>query len=147
MATNHRPLPTRIFIDTSVLFAASHSLSGSARDLLVAGILGQVTLVLSRYVVDETRRNLSRKSSQAVPYFEAFLTRGVVEFVEPPPELVHQAATVVVPKDAEILAGAAHGEATFVATYDRKDLLSKRDEIFEAFGVTVATPSEILASL
>jgi hypothetical protein len=31
--------------------------------------------------------------------------------------------------------------------YDRKDLLSKRQEILTAFGVTVATPEEILASL
>jgi predicted nucleic acid-binding protein len=115
--------------------------------LLIAGVLEQVTLVISRYVVDETRRNISRKSSQALPFFEAFLTRGLVEFAEPPAALVRQTATVVVAKDAEIVAGAVHARATFVATYDQKDLLSKREEIFAAFGVTVATPREILDGL
>ena len=38
-------------------------------------------------------------------------------------------------------------QTTLVATYDRKDLLSKRQEILAAFGVTVATPEEILANL
>jgi hypothetical protein len=36
---------------------------------------------------------------------------------------------------------------TFLATYDRKDLLSRRQEILEVFGVSVATPGEILAGL
>jgi predicted nucleic acid-binding protein len=147
MATNHRPTPIRLFIDTSVLFAASHSQTGSARDLLVAGILEQVALVLSPFVVDETRRNLSRKSPHALPFFEAFLNRGLVWTVEPPAALVHQVAAVIAPKDAEIVAGAVHAGVRFLATYDRKDLLSKRQEIFAAFGVTVATPEEILATL
>jgi predicted nucleic acid-binding protein len=52
-----------------------------------------------------------------------------------------------VAKDAPIIAAARFAEATLVATYDRKDLLSKRKEIQAAFGVTVATPDEILAGL
>ncbi len=34
-----------------------------------------------------------------------------------------------------------------VATYDRKDLLSKRQEILDAFGISVAPPDEILTIL
>jgi hypothetical protein len=34
-----------------------------------------------------------------------------------------------------------------VATYDRKDLLSRREAILAAFGIVVATPGEILTSL
>ncbi|MFN8592291.1 MAG: hypothetical protein U0031_12600 [Thermomicrobiales bacterium] len=40
-----------------------------------------------------------------------------------------------------------HAHATFVATYDRKDLLSKREAVLAAFAVTIATPDEILAGL
>lgn len=61
--------------------------------------------------------------------------------------LVRQAAAIIAPKDAEIVAGAVHAGAMLLATYDRKDLLSKREEIFAAFAVTVATPEEILAGL
>jgi predicted nucleic acid-binding protein len=52
-----------------------------------------------------------------------------------------------VDKDAPIIAAARAAQASFVATYDRKDLLSSRQEILAAFGVTVATPDEILAGL
>jgi len=54
---------------------------------------------------------------------------------------------VVVAKDAPIIAAARAAKAPFVATYDRKDLLSKRREIPDAFGITVAKPDEILANL
>lgn len=146
MVTSTTRVP-KVFLDSSVLFAASRSPMGSARDLLVAGILGRATLVISLFVVDETRRNLTRKSPHALPVYEAFLSRGLVQIVEPPEALVQRAAEFIVQKDAEIVAGAGHAGVTFLATYDRKDLISKREEIFAAFGVTVATPGEILASL
>ena len=54
---------------------------------------------------------------------------------------------VIVAKDAPIIAAARTAGVELVATYDRKDLLSKRQEIFDAFGVVVATPDEILTKL
>ena len=45
------------------------------------------------------------------------------------------------------MAGAIAAGAALVATFDRKHLLSRRQEILAAFGVTVATPGEILANL
>jgi hypothetical protein len=67
--------------------------------------------------------------------------------VELPATLVQQAAAFIAHKDAEMVAGAVHSGVTFLATYDRKDLLSTRQEILAAFGITVATPEEILANL
>jgi predicted nucleic acid-binding protein len=49
----------RLFIDSSVLFAAAYSNRGHAHDLVQMGIRGQVTLVMSRLVLEETRRNLA----------------------------------------------------------------------------------------
>ena len=57
--------------------------------------------------------------------------------VEPPAALVWQVAAVIAPKDAAIVAGAVCAEAMFLATYDYRDLLSKRREILDALGVTV----------
>jgi predicted nucleic acid-binding protein len=137
----------RVFVDASVLFAASRSPSGFARDLIVAGMRGQITLALSPFVIEETRRNLSQKAPGALPLFEAFLAPGVMDIVEPSAALVEQVATVIALKDAPIVAGAIEARAALVATYDRKDLVSKRQEILAAFGVTMATPKEILADL
>lgn len=147
MGTSPRLSPPSVFVDTSVLFAASRSRTGSARDLIVAAVLGRVTLVISPFVVDETRRNLERKSPSALPFFEAFLSRGWVHLLEPPPALAEQVAIIIDAKDAEIVAGAIHADVAFLATYDRRHLLAKREEIRDAFGITVATPDEILANL
>jgi predicted nucleic acid-binding protein len=145
MASSRHPKSTSCFIDASVLFAASHSHRGSARDLIVAGLRGQVTLVLSPFVIDEARHNLVRKAPGTLRMFEAFL--DPILTVAPSVALVEEVATVIALKDAPVVAGAIHAGAMFLATYDRKHLLSRREEIFAAFGVTVATPSEILASL
>jgi predicted nucleic acid-binding protein len=145
MASSRRTNPIRCFIDASVLFAASQSATGWARDLILAGARGQVALIVSPFVIDETRRNLSRKSSRSLPLFEAFVAQ--FNTVSPPAALVRQVAATIALKDAPVVAGAIHADAPFLVTYDRKHLLSKRQEIFVAFGITVATPNEFLASL
>lgn len=137
----------RVFVDASVLFAASHSKRGFARDLIKLGLRGQFTLVLSPFVIQETRRNLLSKAPEALSLFEAFIAPGLVHVVQPPPALVEQVASVIILKDAPVVAGAIYAGAILVATYDRKHLLSKREGILAAFGVTVATPGEILAGL
>ena len=53
-------------------------------------------------------------------------------------------ARIIVAKDAPIIAAARAAGSTLVATYDRRDLLSKSDLIATAFGITVATPDDIL---
>lgn len=58
-----------------------------------------------------------------------------------------ETAEVVVAKDAPIVAGARAAGVDFVATYDRKDLLSKQAEILAAFGLVVVTPDIVLRSL
>ena len=147
MASIPRIDANRVFVDTSVLFTASRSPRGFARDLIEAGIRGQVTLVLSPFVIQETRRNLSNKVPDALPLFEVFLATGLMRVVQPSSVLVEQVAAVIVLKDAPIVAGAIAAGAALVATFDRKHLLSRRQEILAAFGVTVATPGEILANL
>jgi predicted nucleic acid-binding protein len=137
----------RVFLDASVLFAASRSPRGSAHDLIVAGALGRVDLILSAYVIAETRRNLSRKSPSALPVFEAFLDGDFMISSQPPAALAHLVAGHIASKDAPVVAGAFHAGAQFLATYDRKDLLSRDREILAVYGVTVATPDEVLASL
>jgi predicted nucleic acid-binding protein len=146
MATSTRIVP-RVFLDSSVFFAADYSATGSAHDLLLAAIRGQLILVLSEYVLTETERNILKRAPQAHP---AFLTlRAAVPFQlsQPAEPLIVDTARVIVAKDAPIIAAAQTAQAAIVATYDRKDLLSKRQEILAAFGVTVATPEEILAPL
>lgn len=60
----------RVFIDSSVLFAAALSEHGPARQLLVKGLQGSFRLFLSDLVIEETKRNLLRKAPRALPFFD-----------------------------------------------------------------------------
>ena len=127
------------------MFAAAYSVTGSAHDLVQAAIHGRVALVLSDYVLEETERNLLESAPRAHPAFLRLRASLPYRLSNPPKRLVVETARVVVPKDAPIIAAARAAGVDLVATYDRKDLLAKRSEILAAFGVTVATPEEILA--
>lgn len=139
--------PPSVFIDSSVYFAASYSASGSARDLFHAAALEQIQIVLSPKVLIETERNILESAAHAHQAFLGFRDMLPHRLVTPSDELVREAGLIVVAKDAPIVAAAYSAGADFLATYDRRDLLSKRHEIRTAFGLVVATPQEILAAL
>jgi predicted nucleic acid-binding protein len=145
MASNPLPNPTRIFIDASVLFAAALSDTGFARDLILAGSRGELSLVLSAFVIEETRRNLGAKAPRALPFLETFLALDLMQVVDPPAVLVQQVGADIALKDAPIVAGAVHAAVEFLATYDRKHLLAQAALIRDRFGITVGTPEAILA--
>ena len=147
MASNPLPNPTRIFVDASVLFAAALSNTGFARDLILAGARGERTLVLSAFVIEETRRNLAAKAPRALPFLETFLALELAQAVDPPAALVRQVAADIALKDAPIVAGAIHAAAEFPATYDRKHLLAQAGLIQDRFGITVGTPEAVLATI
>ncbi len=134
------PTPPKVFVDSSVFFAAANSATGSAHDLLLAAIQGRVSLVLSDYVLEETARNLLHSAPRAHAAFLRFRAALPYQLSHPSQALVVDTARVVAAKDAPVIAAARAAQATLVATYDRKDLLSKRPEILAAFGVTVAPP-------
>jgi predicted nucleic acid-binding protein len=125
MATS-TPTGPRVFLDSSVFFAAAYSVTGSAHDLLLAAIQGRVSLVLSPYVLTETERNILRRAPQAHPAFLRFRAALPYQLSQPPEPLISDTARIVVAKDAPVIAAARAGQATLVATYDRKDLLSSR---------------------
>ncbi len=132
-------------MDSSVLLAAAISPFGASRDLIVSTLVeGRFQLSVSSLVLQETSRNLAQKSPDALPYFdllEQFLTPYQVF---PSKELIESVAQNVELKDAPIVAGAVVADADFLATFDRRHLLVRADLIRDRFGVTVATPAEIL---
>src|SRR3990172_12129627 len=130
---------TRVFLDSTVLIAAAISAQGHARDLVLAGLRGQYRLHLSTLVLRETERNLAKKQPNALPAFERFRSALSAAITDPPVSLVLQVAEVVIPKDAPIVAAAIAAQARYLATYDRKHLLQKKEEIKAHYGLIVAT--------
>ena len=117
----------RLFIDSSVLFAAAYSTRGHAHDLILMGVRGQVTLVMSRLVLEETRRNLAASAPESLPALERLLDNLSLEIVRPSKDEVVAAAQYTALKDAPILAAARIAKVDLLVTLDRKHLLRKPD--------------------
>ncbi len=137
----------RVFIDSSVFFAASLSASGNARRLVLLGIRSTLKLYVSPLVWEETERNLVRKAPEAVPVFQLWRDILPAHLVSPTKSLVLRVGEAIPLKDAPIVAGAIEAQAQYLATYDQKHLLSQRDRIKANFGIIAATPDEILTRI
>jgi predicted nucleic acid-binding protein len=139
--------PRRIFLDSSVLYAAAFSPTGPARRLLFKGLEGSVTLVISDLVLEETKRNLTKNAPVALPYFTILADLFSPFLIRPTKAEVFKAAQVVHLKDAAIVAAAAKGKAEYLATHDVKHLLSHAQAIEATYGITVIAPAELLSIL
>jgi hypothetical protein len=106
-----------------------------------------IELATSNYVLGETRRNLTRKAVLAIPDFDAFLTIGIFDLRDPPSQLVLDVAEAIEPKDAAIVAGALAAKCGWIATFDRKHLLSEADRILQFWDLVVDEPGAIIPRL
>jgi uncharacterized protein len=137
----------RIFLDSSVLYAAAFSATGPARRLILKGLAGSVALAISDLVLDETKRNLTKNAPVALPYF-TILADLLSPFVTRPTKTeILRAAQLVHLKDAPIVAAAAKAKADYLATHDVKHLLAHAQAIEEAYGITVLAPAELVSIL
>jgi predicted nucleic acid-binding protein len=141
------PPSIKVFVDSSVFFAAAYSQTGSARDLFLAALGNRVTLVVSSFVLTETRRNLERSAPQVLPSFERLRDSIPLLVIEPTEGLVRETTELINPKDAPIVAGARTVNATHLATYDKRDLLSRAELILASYKIEVTTPEAVLASV
>ncbi|MGH2447523.1 MAG: PIN domain-containing protein [Chloroflexota bacterium] len=137
----------KVCLDSSVLIAGAISPHGSARDLLDAGLDDRASLYLSTLVLQETERNLARKAPAALPMFRLFIDALRPQLVDPSTEQVLEAARVVEPKDAPIVAAALAAHADVLATYDRKHLSAQANAIHQHFHLVAAPAEEILLIL
>lgn len=146
MTADHPARVFSVFVDSSVLFAAALSSSGSARDLVLLATRGEIELILSSLVLAETERNLAKKAPRALPQFDALRDSGIFRISDPDCDLVRDVAAFIEPKDAPIVAGAIAARVRALATYDRRHLLSQAVVIQEHFGLKVDAPDQVLGA-
>jgi predicted nucleic acid-binding protein len=137
----------RIFLDSSVLYAAAFSATGPARRLILKGLQESVTLCISDLVLEETKRNLKKNAPEALPAFTIIADLFALSVTRPTKAEVLKAAKIVHLKDAAIVAAAAKGKAEYLATHDVKHLLNHAKAIEQAYGITVLSPAELLSVL
>ena len=135
----------RIFLDASVLFSAAYSSTGSSRALIREAIRGNLTLVVSPEVLEETKRNLEKKAPHVLDSYIALLSLLKPEIVETPSqEDVWEAEEYVHSKDAFIIAAAKKAKPDYLTTWDREHLL-KVSEVAKESGLIIITPDELMA--
>ena len=78
-----QPKVSKLFIDSSVLMAASISSTGFARDLIISAINNKFGIIVSDLVLEETVRNLANKAPKALPALQLFLETLNPEVVSP----------------------------------------------------------------
>jgi predicted nucleic acid-binding protein len=137
----------RIFLDSSVLYAAAFSATGPARGLILKGLQGSITLCISDLVLAETKRNLAKNAPATLPYFHLLADIFSPFITNPTKQDVRKAAQIVHLKDAPIVAAAAKAKADYLATHDVKHLLNHAQVIEAAYVITVLTPAELLSIL
>ena len=131
----------RLFIDSSVLFSAANSERGHSRDLVLLSAKEELTLVLSHYVLEETRRNLARLKEPKLVDLELLLSKAAVEIVSVDRDDVLLAAEKTVLKDAPIIAAAKKAKVSILVSLDKKHILS-HPELETYINAPILTPKE-----
>ncbi|MGH8706972.1 MAG: PIN domain-containing protein [Burkholderiales bacterium] len=134
-----------LFLDANVVFSAAHAAQGRAQHLVALAAAGYCRLVTSAQALEEARRNLALKSRGYEVRLERALAHVRVVAEAPAPLLAWAAAEGLPPKDAPILAAAAHCGAQCLVTGDARDFGALYGRRLR--GVLVLTPAQALASV
>ena len=135
----------RIFIDSSVLFTAANSAKGHSHDLMLTSAAGKLTLVLSDFVLEETRRNLAL-TQPGLTVLERIIGEARIEIISVTRQQVLDAIKWIVPKDAPILAAAKAAKVDMLVSLDKKHFLG-RPELESYINAPILTPAEAFTRL
>jgi putative PIN family toxin of toxin-antitoxin system len=133
----------RVFIDTSVLFAASYSATGASRELVRLAFQGQIQLVISSDVLEEAERNLAAKLPKALDVFRQVVELLPIEYVSPTNEEVQEAASYTEYKDAPIVAAAKRAQVDYLTSLNRRHLVDV-PEVAQGSGLKIVLPHQLL---
>lgn len=133
----------KIFLDANVLFTAARTPAGKAALIIDCGREGYWQIFTSAYAIEEARRNLERKSPNALPQLAELLRN--IEIVIP--SLCAPCPENLPLKDRPIFQAAHTGTASHLLTGDLKDFgpIMNRPEL--SSGIIVQTVAEFLASI
>jgi predicted nucleic acid-binding protein len=135
---------TRVFLDTSVLFAAVWSESGGSRLILKMGEAGAVSLWVGPTFLREAEAVLKRKSPASRPHMALLLDRAQVQVgPEAGIEALGLARLAVdYAPDAQVLAEALELKVDYFVSLDREHLVGNPQIGHVPFAV--GTPGDFL---
>lgn len=130
----------KVFLDASVLVAASASVTGASAYVLHLSRAGKIKALICEEVLGEATKNVEQKLNEAGKRrLQIYLKlAGLVSVSSPSPETVKTCEAVIHAKDAPILAAAIVSKADVLLTLDRKHFLNKKVTYF-------AKPMKVMA--
>lgn len=137
----------RIFLDTSVIFAAVLSETGGARKLFRLGEAGVLQLIVGSNVLRECEQVVRRKAPASLPTLAYLLELGMVEITtRSTDDFVEQAnAIVAYEPDAYVLAEAIGAEPDWFITHDKAHFLNVNPDSSSA--IRIGTPGDLIEAL
>jgi predicted nucleic acid-binding protein len=138
----------RIFIDSSVLVAASASIKGASARILQYCLEGKIKGCLSSMVIGEARKNVFLKLSELNrTRLEFFLKKALLIIVaDPKEEETFLCEQIINQKDAPILAAALNSQVSYLLTLDRKDFLQPKVLRFaKNKNIKIITPGDFVS--
>jgi predicted nucleic acid-binding protein len=136
----------RIFLDTSVIFAAVLSETGGARKLFRLGEIGLIQLVLGPSVLRECEAVVQRKAPASLPALAQLLDIGRAEIAGAPgkDQLEKARKIVAYEPDALVLAEAIGAEPVWFITHDKAHFLDINSSFLN---IRIGTPGDLIEAL
>ena len=137
-----------MFLDASVLVAASRSPSGGSAVSLEVCQGTKFRAAVTEEVLSEARVNVAGKFGDAelVRFYEQFAATEPLIVPPPPVSRIEECEPLTTDKDAHVLAAAIEAGAAYLLTLDRRHLLN--DRVIEAnLPVRVMTPRDFLQQI
>ena len=137
----------KVFLDTSVIFAAVLSPTGGARKLFHLGEAGVLHLMVGPTVLREADEVVRRKVPISLPVLAQLLSIGQVESSPAATKGKLELARICVqyPPDAHVLAEATQANPDWFVTHDQEHFLRMQCEMDLPF--KVGTPGDLLQSI
>lgn len=134
----------RVFTDANVFIAGFASRTGASAAILDLGEAEEILIVVSRQVLVEVDRVISRKFPDVVDRYRTFIKNLAPLLGEDPPSsLVKEAAQVIHVDDAPILAAAKQQSIDYLVTLDTRHFHTVAVRAF--LPVPILRPAEFLA--
>ena len=133
----------RVFIDTSALMAGLISSSGAAREVLRLAEAEVIEVIVSQQVIVEADRNFGKKFPDLLASFRLFIrSLNPVVVPDPPVPAVRDAARVIHPDDAPILAAAIQERVDFLITWNTRHFM--KSAVTDSTPFPIVTPAQFL---
>lgn len=141
------PKNHKVFLDSSVVFAAVLSETGGVRKLFRLGEAGVLKLIVGPNVLRECETVVRRKALPSLPTLAQLLDHGRVTISSDPGwKLIERAYAIVAYRpDAHVLAEAILAEPDWFVTHDKAHFLTLNQDSRLAF--RIGTPGDLIQEL